>query len=260
MTPLSVLSQKSFHLTSISSRIETWEHGFVVDNLQNGRQLNLIHIITLGKRNYEAYGKSMQLEAGRILLIPHGTKYITETQCETSGIGVCFGLSDGIQLPQDVYGDWHDRNGEFLRLFQTLHETLQSGIRNELRCQSLLLRILDKMNQEAEINSHLLAVLEPALKYIEAHCCENIPVSEYAQICHLSESYFRRIFLQYTGVSPIEYRDNLRFQLALRQKAQGISTAQIALNTGFCDVSYFRKIFKKRYGVSFSRSEMPEFI
>lgn len=260
MNPLNVLSAGNFSVTNILSRSESWEQGFVVDNSENGRQHHLIHIITEGRRIYTANGHKFTVDKGTVLLIPHATRYITLTETATSGIGVCFDLSGDIALAQGVYCDWYDLRGDYLHLFEGLDASARYPIQDALRCQSLLLRILDRMNREAVQSSSVRKLIEPALPFIEAHCFENLPVRAYADACSLSESYFRSKFTECIGMSPIQYRDDIRFQAARKMFAQGMSVSDIAEAVGFCDVSYFRKMYKKRMGIPINQDLSMEMI
>lgn len=260
MNPLNTLSNSSFFITNILSRSESWEHGFVVDNSEHGRQHNLVHIITEGRRVYSTAGRSFSVDKGTVLLIPHGTRYVTLTESFTSGIGVCFDLSENVTLMEGVYCDWFDMRGDYLHLFEGLDTHARYPMQDTLRCQSLLLRILDHMNRETAQNSPNRKLIEPVFAFIEAHCCENLPVRVYADVCNLSESYFRSKFLECTGMSPIQYRDDIRFQMARQLYSQGMSVSEIAEKVGFCDVSYFRKMYKKRMGIPINKDPGMEMI
>lgn len=260
MNPLNALSAGCFTVSNILSRSETWESGFVVDNSQAGRQHHLIHVITEGRRIYSTEDRDFAVEQGTVLLIPHGTRYITRTESVTSGIGVCFDLSENIHLDPGVYCDWFDLRGEYLQLFERLHANAQFLTQDHLHCLSLLLRILDRMNRETANNASSRKLVEPFLRFIEDHYRENLSVKTYAEVCNLSESYFRSKFQESTGMTPVEYRDDLRFREARKMYAQGISISEIAEDLGFCDVSYFRKIYKKRCGVSIVKDQEAEMI
>ena len=68
---------------------------------------------------------------------------------------------------------------------------------------------------------------------------------------------FRKKFTEYTGRSPIQYRNELRFAEARRLYSEGLSINEIACELGFFDAGYFSKLYKKANGHSL-KSEMDK--
>ena len=112
------------------------------------------------------------------------------------------------------------------------------------------------MNNQSELER----MIAPALHHLKLHYRENEPVSVYASACCLSESHFRRKFLEYTGMTPVEYRNSLRFEEARRLYASGMPMMQIAERVGFCDASYLRRLYKQQTGGRFRDYRSPEII
>ncbi len=71
---------------------------------------------------------------------------------------------------------------------------------------------------------------------------------------HLNKDYFRRMFLKYTGKTPLQYltakRISFAKQLLLTQKKTNIPINEIAWRVGFSDYYYFSRTFKKETGFS----------
>jgi AraC family transcriptional regulator len=72
-----------------------------------------------------------------------------------------------------------------------------------------------------------------------------------AQLCGLSDFYFLRTFERVTGVTPHQYvlRARLR-HAALRLVDEDVKIVDIALDSGFNDVSNFNHAFRAEFGVS----------
>lgn len=91
----------------------------------------------------------------------------------------------------------------------------------------------------------------PAVVYIEEHLHEMIPMHEMASLCHLSRSYFSRLFQHDTGENYTDYVNRRKVERAkelLRDTPDSVSAIAAAL--GFMDVSYFVKLFKRFEGVT----------
>ena len=65
-------------------------------------------------------------------------------------------------------------------------------------------------------------------------------------MCGITPEYFRKIFKTYYGVSPIKYINTLKITHAKELLASGMySVTEAALQSGYTDMSYFSREFKK---------------
>lgn len=100
-------------------------------------------------------------------------------------------------------------------------------------------------------NVELYNRIKPAVEYMRTHLSEAVTLSELAQECNLSESHFCRLFRQSTNTSPIQYLFDLRLsKVFYLLKNSDNSIAQIALETGFYDVAYLSRTFKRKFRIS----------
>ena len=91
--------------------------------------------------------------------------------------------------------------------------------------------------------------LQPALTEIIKFRSENKKVSYYADLCNLSEPYFRKLFCEYTGMSPVDYRNDLRLTDAKNKLQSGdYNVSDAAYASGFTNLSFFIRLYKKKYG------------
>ena len=100
-------------------------------------------------------------------------------------------------------------------------------------------------------NSGNFSLLRQAVKYIEEHYAENFKISFMAEKFNMSESYFRKLFRDFTGLSPVEYRNGLRVEHAKELLSRNaVSVSEVARAVGIEDQFYFSRIFKEQEGVS----------
>ncbi len=91
--------------------------------------------------------------------------------------------------------------------------------------------------------------LHPALTAIANRCEENQKVSYYAEICNMSETNFRRLFTEYTGMSPIDYRNDIRLINAKNKLQSGeYNVSEVVFDSGFTNLSFFIRLYKKKFG------------
>lgn len=91
----------------------------------------------------------------------------------------------------------------------------------------------------------------PAVAYVNNHQHEMVTMNNMAQLCHLSPSYFSRLFRRELGENFINYVNRQKVQWAKeRLRETNDSVNQIALDLGYMDSSYFINVFKKFEGIT----------
>jgi transcriptional regulator GlxA family with amidase domain len=101
---------------------------------------------------------------------------------------------------------------------------------------------------------HEDAVIEQSQVWIAEHYAEPNPVSRMVEYSRLPERTFKRRFKAATGYAPVEYVQALRIEEAKQWlESSSETTEAIANNVGYEDPAYFRKLFKRRAGVTPAR-------
>ncbi|MDR0270744.1 PocR ligand-binding domain-containing protein [Paenibacillus sp.] len=89
-------------------------------------------------------------------------------------------------------------------------------------------------------------LLQPAFDYIYRHKRENVRLQDMAGLCHVSPSYFSRVFTRETGENFSVFIPRLKIEWAKQLlETTGLSVNQISDELGFADPGYFIKTFKK---------------
>ena len=91
--------------------------------------------------------------------------------------------------------------------------------------------------------------LQPALLEIRESRNENKKIAYYAEMCNMSEANFRRLFREYMGLSPVDYRNEIRLANARNKLQSGeYNVSEAAYESGFSNLSFFIRLYKKKYG------------
>ena len=92
-------------------------------------------------------------------------------------------------------------------------------------------------------------VISEGIRYLQTSTTSDISIKDIAEMCSVSECYFRRLFKEYSGMSPVEYLTRNKIQKAKTHlRYDNISIAEIASLSGFSDCSYFTKKFHEYTG------------
>ena len=93
--------------------------------------------------------------------------------------------------------------------------------------------------------------ISAALRFIEANLSNPLPLDLLASIAKMSEFHFVRVFKKVTRVTPHQYILRARLRKAAARLKSGVEPVlEIALDTGFQDLSNFCRAFRAEFGVS----------
>ncbi|MBS6195951.1 MAG: helix-turn-helix transcriptional regulator [Clostridiales bacterium] len=94
-------------------------------------------------------------------------------------------------------------------------------------------------------------IVSVALEYISNHYDSTLKIEELAEMCHISETHFRRIFKECMNMTPLEYINWVRIKNACDElKRTNDSAGSIAVKTGFSSLSTFNRNFRRIMGIS----------
>jgi AraC-like DNA-binding protein len=114
-----------------------------------------------------------------------------------------------------------------------------------------IIRLKDINKPRIELHSDTFDQIKPVLTYISLHYEERISVKKMATICNLSESYFRLVFKNVIGYTPLSYLTYVRMKIAKTLlHSTNLSVITISQNVGYTTLSSFNRSFKDRFGIT----------
>lgn len=117
----------------------------------------------------------------------------------------------------------------------------------KIKLYALLLAI-SKGKRRSEAKAKYKSIYK-GIMHLENNYLENTSIAELAQMCHVSEGTFRRLFAEYKGETPVKYRNKLRIKKAAELLESGEYTvSEAAEAAAMPDAAYFSKLFKKLKG------------
>lgn len=104
-----------------------------------------------------------------------------------------------------------------------------------------------RIHSDEKVNENLEKI-KAVLGYVEEHYQENISVEDMAALCCFSSSHFMRFFKQTMGKPFTAYLNDYRLALAAKLLTETKDTVLVISEaTGFDNLSFFNRQFKKKY-------------
>ncbi|GAA6615597.1 hypothetical protein NUACC26_013920 [Scytonema sp. NUACC26] len=102
-----------------------------------------------------------------------------------------------------------------------------------------------------EYRNHLHPGVHRVQNWLAEHVLKSVSLTELAQIANMSVRSFSRAFKEATGLTPVQYQQRLRLEVAstLLQNSD-LSIEAIATRCGFDDTRHFRRLWQRYFGVS----------
>ena len=149
-------------------------------------------------------------------------------------------------------------NGYITKPFNLRELDLLIG--NQLKSVSLLknklagsladphLTTLPRRNKEQEFLLRFSSLVKQQYKN------KDVTADSLAQLMNCSRSQLHTKLKSLTGISTKEYLNDYRLTQARQLLESGMSISEVAFDVGFSDPNYFGRVFKKKYGITPSKS------
>lgn len=230
----------------------------------------LVHVLS-GKKTYRTINGEWTLEPGQTLYFKKGAEvihqYFDDEYCMLG-----FFLSDNLikETYEEVKGSVKINTTEDHQAFTAaavrpsnylegyFHSMLTyfRGI-NRPPDQILVLKLkellINLMNADPLLAAYFSSIGDAARPHLhqimEKNFCFNLKLENYAELCHRSLSTFKRDFQEYYQETPGKWLTKRRVHHAAHLIANSnLNITQIALESGFEDLSHFSRAFKKIMG------------
>lgn len=189
-----------------------------------------------------------------IIFMPKHSNYDTTVISHGDCYAINFDLDEEFMYKPFVF---HVKNANVLQehFKKATAVWKQKGISAEMKCKAELYNIIYLLQQEFKesyMPKSKFKLIEPAINLINKNYTqENLSISELSSMCNITPEYFRKIFKQHLGVSPINYINNLKISRAKELLLlDSYTVAEVAIMSGYLDISHFSREFKKATGVA----------
>ena len=152
----------------------------------------------------------------------------------------------------------------YSKIFDVIENILycyyDKDIAYELELKSLLFKffsllyknnLIKKHQSKNNITFNTTNKIKLVLNYINDNYSEDISINTLAELCDYSEYHFMRFFKKHIGLTCIQYINNLRLEKSsILLTSTNNAIMDISLEVGFDNLSYFNKLFKRKYNLT----------
>ncbi|MGN1164324.1 MAG: helix-turn-helix domain-containing protein [Candidatus Ornithospirochaeta sp.] len=115
--------------------------------------------------------------------------------------------------------------------------------------EDFIARVLSLIGGDELLPPLTSVLVKRAIAYLNEYATRSVSRWQIAASVNISEDYLTRIFRKEVGISPWDYLNRFRIQIASRLLLEtGASISEIAGMTGFQDQAYFCRVFRKVKG------------
>ncbi len=212
---------------------------------KNGKEKYSFIYVEQGALEYYFFQNNLTLkiDKGTFLFIPSKLPYRTKYLKEDTVIRIMIFDIVAESLPTYFMTPSAKKSAELSAVFFSITE---QNMRNTLFLSSKIYELMYYMqNESLDVPKKYKQIL-PGLNHIKQHYYENRKIDYYASLCNMSESNFRLLFKQYTGKSPIEFRNAIRIAEVKKMIDSGeFTVSEAAYYVGFHNMSFFYEVYNK---------------
>ncbi len=144
---------------------------------------------------------------------------------------------------------------QLARVYAAEIDKSESKITGQIRKKIILLQFIHELWKKGFIvendTTGRNTVEKEMVSYIQQNYTGKILLREFGEQFHLSEKYISRYFKEHFHITLSQYVTYLRLEHAKQMLQEtDISVTEVAMQSGYQNISYFIRSFKKTYGVS----------
>lgn len=158
-------------------------------------------------------------------------------------------IQDVLHIDGEKHSDMLWIISEILHLYNEKKQSYKMQIVGLM--YTLLLKMYDTFSEKiTEETKYDNLPIMPAIEYIYDHYMEQIKVTDLARVCHFSESYFRKVFVEMKGIAPLDYLHSIRIRQACRMLLNSTDTVRVVgEKCGYTSTTTFERNFRQRTGM-----------
>lgn len=257
---LSEFSRHNYSVNLINSLKQYWVANNKFSCINNPKKANMLMYLDGFDAEYIFKdGRTLTAHSGNVVYIPIGAEYevsmVNPQHSQSNTIGVNFytyaldGQSFIFSKDITIF-DTYDKI--YYILFNKVDKYSEQLVPNYTKMKAGFYDILANLCDYSNvINDNKYSVISRGILYLESETDDSLSIPDVAKLCNVSEAYFRRLFKEFSGMSPIEYRLYHKIKRAKKLlEYEHLSVTEISEMLSFVSPAYFIKVFKRHTGMT----------
>ena len=247
-----------FELTDIFAMRQIWTKG-VTFNMDHPRKSTGILYLNGCVGDYSCRNGRLQAPVKSLVCLPAGSEYsvlntenglaspdayLVEFNVRKDGKLLSFGSSPFLIEGVNSY--------LASELVLDTVKAYEAPLRSPLALKAAVYALLSYLGREdSHVSDKRFNSIKTGIELIESDLTGERSVDEIAEICGVSGGCFRRLFREYAGKTPVEYRNEMRLERAKNMlSSSNASVESVAEALGYESSAYFCRVFKKALGIT----------
>ena len=261
-TRLEKLYQIDYHSVILNASKQRWPEGSHFSCVGKPKKENLFLFLECSAKYTSKNGRVLYAKPGDIVYTPIGSEYSVDFfnsgNEKHNSVGLNFLLFDADFMPFRLskhikvytFTDIDRLKKPFFDIAEDFSRPVHSPAKIKSRFYALL-SYMSGVYRNIKLINPKFKIIEKGIQILERDSDNEISIEEIAAVCNVSEVYFRKLFREYSGCSPLEFRQN-----AIIEKAKQLilftdkPISEISQMLGFSSVPYFHRSFKKKVGMT----------
>lgn len=208
-----------------------------------------------GASQYCFNDKVVELHKNELMFLPEHSDYSIRGEDGGRYIIINFTAHTQIPVAEPVKFVFKDHSKVHKLAHQIRHLWVMKNDVDVLTAKSLLYQMMAEIARQQEsvyTSPEAREKIATAMRYLRQHLHEpGLRVSDLYALLGISDTYFRRLFAQVHDISPVQYINRERIEMAKTLLIGGEfgTIEQVAQAVGFSDAYYFSKVFKSQTGL-----------
>lgn len=198
-----------------------------------------------GQITYTHNGNKIISDESCAVILPQNQTYTL--RCNKSGVSPVINFLCTEPICETVIKIPISDNKAFIRDYRKMKSLFMfEGNRSEIL--SIFYHILHNLSSENQQSTVIL----PAITYLKDNFSNpNLTNTQLADLCNISEVYFRRIFAEQFGMTPHRYITEVRINKAKQLLSEGtLKINAVSAQCGFSNQYHFCRLFKEKTGLT----------
>ncbi len=245
-----------YEITDIFATRQKWKKGVLFTKKEPRENCGMIFLNGCVGVYTDCYGKSFEAPEKSVVFLPAESTYsVLNKDCGLNGVDT-YWLEFNILINGEKYtvSDKPEKIDSYLcsEIIKNAVESFEAPVCSFGTVKGYIYSLISYLGKEM-INSYgkKFQSISKAIEIMENDPLCDLSIEEIARISNVSGGCFRKLFKEYSGKSPMQYRMDIKIGRAKNILLNScFSIEEISETLGFENSAYFCKIFKKKTGLT----------